>query len=162
MALPDESDLQKDLSEVMRLAGATLTPSDLVVEILPAPHRRPSSIPAGAQAVYAFFLLGRCLKVGKAGPKTQARFTSQHYGQSAPSTLAKSILKSPTRLVPVLPLEARDELGELDKATIGPWLERNTSRVHVFIPTGAGAFALNLAEAFIQMRCLPMFEGKTS
>ena len=54
-----------------RLAGLTLASSDLRTEVLSAPHRRPSSMPAGTQAIYAFLFGESCLKVGKAGPKTR-------------------------------------------------------------------------------------------
>ena len=91
MAL-DPAELAETLLLVARLAGVTLQPDDIKIELLPAPHTKPSSLPPVMQAAYAFFLNAHCLKVGKAGPKTQARFTSQHYGASAPSTLAKSIL----------------------------------------------------------------------
>jgi hypothetical protein len=42
----------------------------------------------------------------------------------------------------------------------GAWIERNTSRFHVFLPTRAGAPALSLLEAFLQCRLQPVFEGK--
>ena len=69
--------------------------------------------------MYAFLLDAICLKVGKAGPKTQARFTSQHYGVSAPSTLAKSILKEPSRVAALLADDHRGEI-ELLKQELAP------------------------------------------
>jgi hypothetical protein len=49
-------------------------------------------------AVYCFFLDGRALKIGIAGPNSDARFRSQHYNlNSARSTLAGSIFKYPTK-----------------------------------------------------------------
>ena len=45
-------------------------------------------------AVYVFSEKSQVLKVGKVGPNSQARYTSQHYNpKSARSTLAKSLLK---------------------------------------------------------------------
>src|SRR5438270_1170482 len=96
---PDLPELAESFAEVARLARVDLKPQDLRTEWVPAPHRRPSSLPRGEQAVYVFMLGEVCLKIGKAGPKTQARFTSQHYGQSAPSTLSKSILSDRARLI---------------------------------------------------------------
>ena len=153
--------LREDFLEVARLAGASIPREALRIELLPAPHRRPSRLPPGGQAVYAFFLGDRCLKVGKAGPKTNARFTSQHYGFNAPSTLAKSIDASRDLVARLLseatgaketPLPQRDRLGQ--------WIERNTSRLNAFIPVSSGQFALALLEAFLQCRFKPVFEGK--
>ena len=131
-----------------------------VVELLAAPHRRPSSMPPGTQAVYAFILGEHCLKVGKAGPKTQARFTSQHYGKNAPSTLAKSILKHRVQVESLLPRRRSQELDDLDHNSIGTWIETNTSRLHVFIPASLGGLALGLVEGFVQCRLDPVFEGR--
>lgn len=68
-----------------------MSEQDIEVELLPAPHKPPSKLPSGKFAVYAFFRGKDCLKIGKAGTNSQARYVSQHYGFSAPSTLAKSI-----------------------------------------------------------------------
>ena len=146
-----------------RLAGLTLASSDLRTEVLSAPHRRPSSMPAGTQAIYAFLFGESCLKVGKAGPKTQARFTSQHYGAGAPSTLAKSIIKNRDPILRlVAPHYFRQEIEALTIASVGLWLETNTARFHLFLPATASRSALTFAEAFIQCRLQPVYEGRGS
>lgn len=81
----DQAELIDTFLQVSHLAHLRLSLTDVRAELSPAPHKRPASLPSGTQAVYTFFLGDRCLKVGKAGPKTQARFTSQHYGINAPS-----------------------------------------------------------------------------
>jgi hypothetical protein len=80
-------------------AALGLSCPEIEVENQPAPHRQPK-LPCGKCAVYVFSLSsaygcrcpagrGRVLKVGKAGPKTKARFESQHYNvRSAQSTLS--------------------------------------------------------------------------
>lgn len=153
--------LGKELVHVVNLSGGSLAPSQIELEALDAPHQRPSALPPGAQAIYSFFLMDRCLKVGKAGPKSKARFTSQHYGMNAPSTLAKSILRSPTRLRALLPPGRQAEVEHLSAENIGPWLEQNTSRLHVFVPDRTGPAILNLLEAVLQVRFRPLFEGTT-
>ncbi len=158
----DLVELAKSLVEVARLAHVDLRLRDIQTELLPAPHRRPNSLPPGTQAVYAFILGESCLKVGKAGPKTQARFTSQHYGQNARSTLAKSILNDRSRTLALVRADHRSEVESLDIGSIGSWLERNTSRAHVFIPATAPDCALALAESFTQCRLRPIYEGKRS
>jgi len=146
--------------KVSDLAHVPIASAQVRYELLPAPHRRPSNLPPGLQAVYAFLIADRCLKVGKAGHKTAARFTSQHYGMNAPSTLAKSILANRQLLTAALALERRGEVERLDEATIGAWIERSTSRFHVFLPAQCGALPLALLESFVQCRLNPIFEGK--
>lgn len=146
--------------QVAQLAGVPLTLAELCQEVLPAPHERPRNLPPGLQAVYVFLLAGRCLKVGKAGPKTKARFTSQHYGMHAPSTLAKSILAHRQHLAKELLPDRKNQVESLDEDTVGAWIQHNTTRLHFFLPIGAGAFTLSLLEAFVQCRLNPVFEGK--
>ena|SRR5437016_6309571 len=148
--------------QVAELAHLPLTSAQIRHELLPPPHKRPSSLPPGLQGVYAFLLGDRCLKVGKVGPKTQARFTSQHYGMNAPSTLTKSILANRQRLADLLAPERRDEVTTLNEVTVGAWIERNTARLHIFLPNSAGPLALALLEAFVQCRLNPVFEGKVA
>ena len=156
----EPKDIVEAFLKVAELAHMPMTAEQVRHELLPAPHRRPSNLPAGLQAVYAFLVADRCLKVGKAGPKTAARFTSQHYGMNAPSTLAKSILGNRQLLASVVVVERRCEVERLDEATVGAWIERNTSRVHLFLPAPLGALPLALLETFVQCRLNPLFEGK--
>src|SRR6185436_12772930 len=86
-----EDELKAAFVQVAQLARVPIDIRSLHYECLPAPCGRPGWRPH-TQVVYAFFIDDRCLKVGKAGPKSKARFTSQHYGVSVPSTLARSIL----------------------------------------------------------------------
>ncbi|MBI3694505.1 MAG: hypothetical protein HY238_06660 [Acidobacteria bacterium] len=158
----DLAELADSLVKVAQLAHVELRPGDVKTELLPSPHRRPSRLPAGVQAVYAFMLGEHCLKVGKAGPKTQARFTSQHYDKSAPSTLAKSILNDRSRVAALLGSDCRAEVDRLTDNSVGAWIEANTSRVHVVIPAVAGDLVLGLVESFVQCRFRPIFEGKSS
>jgi len=58
----------------VRLARVELQPDDIKTEWLPAPHQKPSALPGGNQAVYAFFLGQHCLKVAKAGPRNPSAF----------------------------------------------------------------------------------------
>jgi hypothetical protein len=51
-----------------------------LVDITPAPHR-PKGLPIGRMAAYCFFLNGQALKIGIAGPKSDARFRSHQYGE---------------------------------------------------------------------------------
>jgi len=66
----DQAELIDTFLQVSHLAHLRLSLTDVRAELSPAPHKRPASLPSGTQAVYTFFLGDRCLKVGKAGPKT--------------------------------------------------------------------------------------------
>jgi hypothetical protein len=145
--------------QVAQLARVSLDHADVCPEVLPPPHKRPRNLPPGSQAVYAFLLADRCLKVGKVGPITQARFTSQHYGMNTPSTLAKSILANRQRFAGLLPPEWRKEVEGLDESSVGAWIQHDTTRLDLFLPTATGALALSLQEAFVQCRLNPLFEG---
>jgi len=143
------SKLLEDFVKVAKLAGVPISLSEIKVEQLPAPHSRPPSLPVGKLAVYVFMYGGRCLKVGKAGAKSTARYCSQHYGLNASSTLAKSLIKSQAHL----------GLTGLDESNIGNWICQNTNRINVLVPSKSGVALLSLLESFIQCRLNPEFEG---
>lgn len=139
-----------DFLDVARLAHHELAPEDIRLIEQPAPHRPPSSLPAGCFAVYIFFYRdGRCLKVGKAGPTSAPRYCSQHYGMNARSTVAKSLLKGQALL----------GLDGFLQETIRQWICENTERANLLLPAAKGPFVLSLLEAFMQCRLDPVFEG---
>ena len=149
----DTQALIQDFLRVAALAGARLNESEIEVETLKAPHRPPSRIPAGKMAVYVFSYGDTVLKVGKAGPNSGARYTSQHYNAaSAPSTLAASLLKG------------GDQIGVsgLTVETAGDWIKNNTHRTNFLMRTECGVPVLTLLEAFLQCKLTPRFEGFAS
>lgn len=140
-----------DWLEAMRLTGTQIAKKDIEIEIRSAPHHRPRKLPEGVIAVYSFFLDGKALKVGKAGPKSKARYCSQHYSETAArSTLAKSIKKNP---------EAAGLISE-DITQVGNWIQENTDRVNILIPEHAGNTVLSFLETFLHVRWKPIYEGK--
>jgi len=146
-------DLTSDFKQVAALAGIVLQEADLIADVLPAPHSPPASLGADNMAVYCFFWRDECLKVGKVGPKSQARYTSQHYlPNSSMSNLAKSILKEQRRM----------GLENLNESTVGDWIKQETTRVNFILNSSVGVSALNLLEAFLQCRLIPKFEGFSS
>lgn len=141
-----------DFVKAAALAGVEIPRPDIQVACLPAPHRPPSSLPVGKLAVYVFMYADRCLKVGKAGPNSAARYCSQHYGLNAPSTLAKSLLKR----------QADIGVNGLTEQGVKDWICKNTTRLDFLMPSRHGVFALSLLEAFVQCRLQPVFEGFSS
>lgn len=146
----DANKLISDFLHAAKLAGLDIKQKDIHIENLPAPHVPPSTLPSGKMAVYVFHWADRCLKVGKVGPKSQARYTSQHYSpKSSNSNLAKSILKDKSVM----------GIIEIDEHTVGNWVKQNTDRVNFLIPESFGIPLLSLLEAFLQCRLKPCFEG---
>ena len=104
-------------------------------------------------AVYEFLWRDVCLKVGKVGPNSQARYTSQHYSPSSSnSNLAKSIVS------------ARADLGvpDITESNVGAWIKSNVDRVNFLLDAEWGIPVLTLLESFLQCRLRPRFEGLES
>ncbi len=145
----DVEALVADFIRVADLAGVTILREAIAVEVLPAPHH-PPILPAGKMGVYIFQWGNQCLKVGKAGPRSHARYTSQHYNpRSSRSNLAKSLLKDCESL----------EIAGLDEHNVGEWIMKNTDRINILLDADAGMPLLNLLEAFLHCRLKPRFEG---
>ena len=151
--------LIKDFLDVARESAMPIAEDQITGKILPPPHNRPKSIPEGKKAVYVFMADGRCLKVGKVGSNSQARFTSQHYNPwSSGSNLAKSILKSRDSLKADLQQRLHNEIDGISEQNVGAWIEENTARYHIFINAELDDLVLSLLEVFVQCRLKPLFE----
>ena len=112
------------------------------------PHA-PKALPRGRMGVYAFLYNDEFLKIGKAGPRSNARFFSQHYqAQGAQSTLAKSLLADEAMARPGLTAE-----------NVGEWIRQNTRRIDILLDERLGVFALELIEAALHYRYEPRYEG---
>jgi hypothetical protein len=149
-ALGDLNALLDDFRKVVALAGVSLPPAALSVEALPAPHKPPSALPKGKAAVYIFIRNGVCLKVGKVGPKSQPRFTSQHYSPtSSNSNLAKSLVAGQEKI----------GVSGITEANVGAWIKTNVDRVNFLLSVECGISVLTLLESFLQCRLNPVFEG---
>ena len=142
-----------DFVKAAALAGARLHSNDIKAEVLPAPHMAPKSLTPGLMAVYVFTKGSIVLKVGKVGPNSNARYTSQHYNaSSAPSTLAATLIKSGSQIGAL----------ELTIDSAGHWIKTNTTRVNFTLSASHGVAVLSFLEAFLQCRLKPIFEGFAS
>lgn len=114
-------------------------------------HKPASVLPEGKIAVYIFYIEGKCvLKVGKAGPKSGARYSYQHYGiPKNGSTLAKSLLADE---------DAKRKHG-FTKEDVGNWIKAKTKRVNFLLDDKDYGPVLNLFEAFVHCRLNPVYEG---
>ena len=141
-----------DFEKVAALAHANFPVDVIAVEIAAKPHKAPTALPPDKICVYAFFLNGQALKVGKVGPKSGARYTSQHYNPaSAGSTLASSILAN----------AAKVEAIGFDNESVGNWIKMHTDRVNLLVPRTFGLPILSLLESFLHVRWKPLFEGRS-
>ena len=133
--------------------GIELAPDAIYTEILPMPHQPPSSLPKGKSAVYIFSTNHCVLKVGQAGPKSNARYTSQPYNpDSAQSTLASSLLKD----------QVRWQGHNLNEENVPDWIKKNTHRVNYLLNADVpkSKWVRTLLEAFVQCRFPPVYEGR--
>jgi hypothetical protein len=124
------------------------------------PHRA-EDLPIGLGAVYVFSLSsrmnaragrGRVLKVGKAGPNSNARFRYQHYKAGAAlSTLAGAIQNNPLLW---------GYIGFAGRADdVGKWICQNTDRNNFYFTDKA---LIGLFEVYAKARHGPVFEGSLS
>ena len=116
------------------------------------PHLQPHCLPKGKMAVYTFVYEGAVLKIGKAGPNSNARYTSQHYNpKSAMSNLAKSILSD------------KEMLGKgINEENVGEWIKQNCRRIDIEIDVDLGIFTLEFIEAVLHYKYTPKYEGFSS
>ncbi|WP_339836761.1 hypothetical protein [Paenibacillus sp. FSL R7-0272] len=141
-------DLKEQLLQIIKSTGTKIEESQIVILDRGLPHKS-STLPVGRMAVYSFIYQDRFLKIGKAGPNSNARFNSQHYDpKNSQSNLAKSLLNDPM-LVGL----------NLDAMTIKEWIKKNTRRIDFLVDATLGIFVLNLIEAFLHLKYRPKYEG---
>ena len=154
--------LIEEFLEALSRAGLTHAACTVAHEPQSAPHK-PHAIPTGKCAIYVFSLcdlygsrcpagVNRVLKVGKAGPNSNARFHSQHYNpHSAQSNLAASLLEARV-LWPYLGVNA------LQEDSVKPWVMNNTDRDNFYLEAGCTDLLAEL-ERYLRGRLGPVFEG---
>lgn len=112
------------------------------------PHQ-PKTLPLQMMGIYTFCYNGEFLKIGKAGPNSNARFLSQHYNpRSARSTLAASILQ-----------DDRMQGVGINESNVGQWIRNNCRRVDILLDSDLGIFSLELIEASLHYKYEPAYEG---
>lgn len=159
--LTEPRTLVTDFASAASAAGLEGWPCDIATEVLPAPHR-PPVLRTGFGAVYVFALgsdygretpagPGAVLKVGRVGPASGPRFSYQHYGSSARSTLAKSLVRYKI-MWPWLGIDMIDDLA------VKSWMLRHLDRAHFYVPAGHDVVLASL-EVYVRARVGSVFEG---
>jgi len=149
----ETNQLLEDFLKIAKLAYIDLSKINASYESLTAPHNPPKRLPKGKMAVYVFIYKGQALKVGKVGPKSQARYTSQHYNpNSSRSNLAKSLIEKGFSY----------GFPNINEENVTSWIMKNTDRYNFTISASSGKHVLSLLEAYLQCRLKPVFEGFAS
>lgn len=142
------NDFDKIIREVSSVLGKSIDNEKYEIIDRGTPHK-PKALPRGMMGVYTFFYEGKFMKIGKAGPKSSARFLSQHYSpKSANSTLAKSILT-----------DKRMQDKGITERNVGDWIKNNCRRVDILLNLDLGIFTLELIEAALHYKYEPIYEG---
>ena len=135
------------VQSVSSLLGKPITSGVRVID-RGKPHV-PKSLEKGTMGVYTFLFNDEFLKIGKAGPSSNARFSSQHYlPKSSQSNLSKSLLMD----------ETMKEYG-ITEDNVGDWIKNNTRRIDILLDKDLGIFALELIEAALHYKYEPRYEG---
>lgn len=147
----DPEKLRDDFLVVAKLGGIEIHRDAICIDEIPRnKHEQLKELPKGKTAVYVFSYKKRVLKVGRVGPRSQARYMSQHYNPcSSRSNLAKSLLKNENA--------ARDHC--LTRENVGEWIREKTDRVNFILDVDVDKRTSKLLEAFAQCRLKPVFEG---
>lgn len=141
-------EFNKIIEEVSGILGKSINKEKYKVVDRGIPHK-PQSLPIGMMGVYTFWYNDSALKIGKAGPKSNSRFFSQHYNpKSAQSTLAASILVD----------KNMENIG-ITGDNVGVWIRNNCRRVDILLDVSLGIFALELVEAALHYKYEPRYEG---
>ena len=134
--------------EVSSVLGKSIDKTKYEIIDRGIPHQ-PRCLPTRMMGVYTFWYNGEFLKIGKAGPSSNARFLSQHYNpRSAQSTLATSILS-----------DKRMQEKNITEKNVGDWIKNNCRRVDIILDSNLGIFALELIEAALHYKYEPIYEG---
>ena len=147
----DPEKLRDDFLIVAKLGGVKIQRDDICIDEIPrGQHKKLKDLPKGKTAVYVFSYKECFLKVGRVGPRSQARYKSQHYNPcSSRSNLAKSLLKNESA--------ARDHCLTIEN--VGEWIREKTDRVNFILDTSVDKRIPKLLEAFAQCKLEPVFEG---
>ena len=149
--------------EWAREAGINESVALVKVEDLGIPHR-PIALPIGRQGVYTFQFQSVWLKAGKAGPKSGARWQSQHYKATrSMSNLSWSPLEYAHRStveIPSLPPTLREQLRAVSPDEMGDWIKRHTRRVNLLLSASLDGTALTQLEHLAHVELRPIFEGR--
>lgn len=144
-------DYREILLEVAEILGKSIDKNKIDV-IFREKSEKIEKLPENKMAIYMFKYKDSYLKIGKVGPNSNARFTSQHYNpNSSNSNLAKSLINDK---------EFQIEIGYiLDKDNVREWMKDNLDRIDILMDESLGIFTLDLFEMCLHYNFSPKYEG---
>lgn len=154
----EASRLRQCLLKAAELGRVDIAPSEIEIRFQDPPHDRPS-LPFWSQAIYVFRLRSLYLKVGRAGPNSRSRMSTQHYTASTEYSLANLISENAEPLMEELSREEVQSLEALPVDRVGEWIANNCGRINIFIPAEYPRTTANLFEAVLLSRFDPCYEG---
>ena len=155
--------MNQEVADRIKVEFERLTGIPVTANYMPMGEaHKPTTLKKGTCGVYVFLTDKHCFKVGKAGSKSNARWSSQHYSydERLGSSLPKSILKNREDFKKYFPSELHQEIDALEKSTLQSWIKSNLSRIEFLIEDTRKPYALSLLEALAQFHLKPIFEGK--
>jgi len=155
--------MSQEIAETIKIEFERLTKLSISATFMKSGNNHiPTTLQNRYCWVYVFMNDSCCFKVGKAGPKSKARWNSHHYNldETTPSTLTKSIMKHKDLFKSKYPAEKHVEIDSLSKSNIQEWIKENISRIEFLIQDSEDSFALSLLEALAQFHLKPVFEGR--
>lgn len=142
------NDFIKIIEEVSQILGKPIDKEKYIIVDRGLPHYA-QNLPDGMMGVYTFWYNGKSLKIGKAGPRSNARFVHQHYNpKSSQSTLSASIL-----------LDKDMTNKGVTQDNVGEWIRSNCHRIDILLDVSLGIFALELVESMLHYKYEPIYEG---
>ncbi|WP_022754705.1 hypothetical protein [Butyrivibrio fibrisolvens] len=144
-------ELDKIITDVTEVLGRPIHKNQYEIIDRGIPHK-PGKLPSNKMGVYVFIFGDEYLKIGKVGPRSNARFQSQHYNaMSAKSTLAASLIN-----------DKRMSDWGITKENVGDWIKANTRRIDILFDKSVGIFTVELIEAALHYKYEPRYEGFTA
>lgn len=160
-----ESNIKPKILEVFSVLGKKIDINQINIIPLHKGHSTPK-FNKGKMYVYSFWFENNekeiiPLKIGKAGPKSAARYTSHHYNMnSSQSCLAKRISKDDNFITENNLMEISKDSKELNK-----WIKENCHRIDIEMPfdenNNFDLYTLELVEAIFHNLYKPKYEGIT-
>ncbi|MBD5643893.1 hypothetical protein HYH96_08275 [Clostridium botulinum] len=142
------NEFDKIIYEVSSVLGKFIDKEKYQIVDRRMPHQ-PKSLPQQKMGVYTFWHNGKFIKIGKAEPKSNPRFESQHYNpKSSKINLAASILS-----------DERMKDKDITENNIGDWIKNNCRRVDILLDSDLGIFSLELIEVALHYKYEPIYEG---
>jgi len=141
--------IESTINNVFNALNYPIRKEQIIIEDLGVPHK-PKGLPHNKMAVYMFIYEGTFFKIGQAYKNSGARYLSQHYTGSAPSTLRAQILSD----------SSMKGYGLTDD-NIANWMKNNLHRINIIIDAELGKATLTLIESIMHFKYKPKYEGKS-